>query len=53
MIKDGVLRGGSVFPHVQSLMLIVAGCSGLFVNTVVLRYLLHCLGEAHVLIIGR
>lgn len=37
----------------QSLMLVVAGCAGLVVNTVVLRYLLHALGETGVLYIGQ
>ncbi|CAL8465277.1 g4812 [Coccomyxa elongata] len=36
----------------QSLMLVVAGCAGLVVNTVVLRFLLHFLGETGVLYIG-
>ncbi|EIE23230.1 MFS general substrate transporter [Coccomyxa subellipsoidea C-169] len=36
----------------QSLMLVVAGAAGLVVNTVVLRYLLHCVGETGVLYIG-
>lgn len=34
-------------------MLVVAGCAGLVVNTVVLRYLLHALGETGVLYIGQ
>ncbi len=37
----------------QSLMLVVAGAAGLVVNTVVLRYLLHCVGETGVLYIGQ
>lgn len=36
----------------QSEWLIVAGCAGLLVNTVLLRYLLRVLGERHVLCIG-
>ncbi len=39
--------------EMQSLMLVVAGCAGLVVNTVVLRFLLHFLGETGVLLIGR
>ena len=37
---------------VQSEWLIVAGCAGLLVNTVLLRYLLRVLGERRVLCIG-
>ena len=36
----------------QSRMLIVAGCAGLVVNTVVLRNLLRLVGERRVLCIG-
>ena len=36
----------------QSEWLIVAGCAGLLVNTVLLRYLLRVLGERRVLCIG-
>ena len=37
----------------QSEWLIVAGCAGLLVNTMLLRYLLRVLGERRVLCIGR
>lgn len=37
----------------QSLMLVCAGCAGLVVNTMVLRYMLKYLGETRVLYIGK